>query len=236
MKIIREYISPNFEKRKSFVVPDMVIIHYTGMETTESALERLCSAHSKVSSHYLINRNGKIWQLVEEDMASWHAGESSWLNKTNLNQSSIGIELCNPGHDFEYKKFTEKQMFSLEWLLRTIKNKYSIRIESILGHSDVAPLRKKDPGEKFDWKRLAQQGLAVWTDNTEELPEIYNQKDLIYESLKNIGYDVDNYYNESIVAFKRHFIPENVSHLVLEEELKIFLSVSKYFNKIRTIS
>lgn len=236
MKISRKYNSPNFEVRKGNLFPNKVIIHYTGMKSTKSAFQRLCSQQSKVSSHYLINRDGKIWQLVDEEMSSWHAGESSWLNEKNLNDSSIGVELCNPGHEFGYKNFSEKQMLSLEWLLKRIMDKYKITPESILGHSDVSPARKKDPGEKFKWERLAKKGLSIWPTEIEELPKVYDKQALIYKSLESIGYDVKNHVEESIIAFKRHFIPFALKSFLLEGELKILTSVANYYNKIRIIS
>ncbi len=236
MNFIGKYKSPNFEKRRGYKYPDKVIIHYTGMKNTASAIKRLCSPESKVSSHYLINRRGRVWHLVSDSMASWHAGLSSWLGEENINHSSIGIELCNPGHELGYLSFTEKQMSSLEYLLFKLINEYKIRPESILGHSDIAPSRKKDPGEKFNWKRLANRGFALWPDNRLELPRNYNKTKLIQDALESIGYDVRNYFEESIVAFKRHFIPNNVSTKLQDEELKMLVSVSNCFNKKRTIS
>ena len=236
MQILHKVSSPNYEERKVGESLDKIIIHYTGMIDTFSALKRLCSRNARVSAHFLIDGKGKIWQLVSEEKVSWHAGISSLQNKTNLNYSSLGIELCNPGHDNGYLKFPEKQISSLESLLSKLIDKYNIRTESILGHSDIAPSRKKDPGEKFPWKRLANKGLAVWTENKEDLPKTYIKKELIYKSLKDIGYNVQNYYNDSIVAFKRHFIQSNLDSEISNEELKKLLAISSYFKKIRSIS
>ena len=236
MQISRDYSSPNFEIRKNNESPNKVILHYTGMKDTNSALNKLCSSQSKVSSHYLINRDGKIWQLVDEKMTSWHAGVSDWLGEKNLNHSSIGIELCNPGHEFGYKNFPKKQMYSLEFLLKKVILKYNIRPEFILGHSDVAPARKKDPGEKFKWKNLATKGLAAWPKSNVKLPKIYDKKTLIYKSLEIIGYNVKNNLDASIIAFKRHFISRKLDHLMDEEEMRMLITVSKYFMDIRRIS
>ena len=169
-------------------------------------------------------------------MIAWHAGVSDWLGEKNLNHSSIGIELCNPGHEFGYKNFPKKQMYSLEFLLKKVILKYNIRPEFILGHSDVAPARKKDPGEKFKWKNLATKGLAAWPKSNVKLPKIYDKKTLIYKSLEIIGYNVKDNLDASIIAFKRHFISRKLDHLMDEEEMRMLITVSKYFMDIRRIS
>ena len=152
--IIDKIPSPNFDKRPKGVKIKAIIIHYTGMKTFDEALERLCDKRSKVSSHYLIRRNGKIINLVNESHRAWHAGVSYWRGIHNLNNCSIGIELENPGYEFGYLPFSKKQMKSLIFLCKKIKKKYQIHPEWVLGHSEIAPNRKKDPGKKFNWKEI----------------------------------------------------------------------------------
>ena len=153
IKIIQKK-SPNFDKRPKGTKINSIIIHYTGMKTFHEAYERLCDKNSKVSSHYLIGRDGRIINLVDEKNRAWHAGISHWKGVNNLNNNSIGIELENPGHEFGYISFSKKQMSSLVLLCKKIKNKYNIKADWVLGHSDVSTNRKLDPGEKFDWNLI----------------------------------------------------------------------------------
>ena len=153
IKIIQKK-SPNFDKRPKGVKINSIIIHYTGMKTLNQAYKRLCDKKSKVSSHYLIGRDGRIMNLVDEKNRAWHAGISHWKGIDNLNDTSIGIELENPGHEFGYIPYSKKQMKSLIFLCKKINKKYQIHPEWVLGHSDIAPKRKKDPGEKFNWKEI----------------------------------------------------------------------------------
>ncbi len=153
IKIIQRK-SPNYDKRPKGSKIKSIIIHYTGMKNFKSALDRLCDKKSKVSSHYLIGRNGRIINLVNESHRAWHAGVSYWRGIHNLNNCSIGIELENPGYEFGYLPFSKKQMESLIFLCKKIKKKYQIHPEWVLGHSEIAPNRKKDPGKKFNWKEI----------------------------------------------------------------------------------
>ena len=153
IKIIQKK-SPNFDKRPKGTKINSIIIHYTGMKTFHEAYERLCDKNSKVSSHYLIGRDGRIINLVDEKYRAWHAGVSRWKGIDNLNNNSIGIELENPGHEFGYISFSKKQMDALILLCKEIKKRYDIKAEWVLGHSDISPGRKLDPGEKFDWKTI----------------------------------------------------------------------------------
>jgi len=153
IKIIQKK-SPNFDKRPKGVKINSIIIHYTGMKTFEDAYKRLCDKKSKVSSHYLIGRDGKIINLVDEKNRAWHAGFSHWKGIDNLNDISIGIELENPGHEFGYIPFSKKQMDALISLCKELKNKYDIKEDWVLGHSDISPDRKLDPGEKFEWNLI----------------------------------------------------------------------------------
>ena len=155
--------SPNFSliKRKRKKVK-YIILHYTGMKKQSSALKRLCNENSKVSSHYFIKKNGNILRLVPDLYEAWHAGKSSWKNDKNLNKYSIGIEIHNSGHDNIYEQFSLKQINSIKRLLKALTNLYKINYKNVLGHSDVAPERKKDPGEKFPWELLSKKKIGFW--------------------------------------------------------------------------
>src|SRR5690625_1319036 len=161
---IMEQPSPNFGPRRGGAKPDAVILHYTGMESASTAADRLCDREAEVSAHYLVDLDGRIVRLVAEDLRAWHAGVSAWGAVTDVNSRSIGIELANPGHCHGYPPFPEPQMAALSTLLRDILERWSIAPERVLGHGCIAPGRKIDPGEKFDWRRLARDGLAIWTD------------------------------------------------------------------------
>jgi N-acetylmuramoyl-L-alanine amidase len=155
--------SPNFdEKRRDSKKIKFLIFHYTGMKNESEAINRLTDIRSKVSSHYLIKNNGGIITLVPDLYIAWHAGISSWKNYKSLNKHSIGIEISNPGHDFKYKKFSKKQINSILKLSKFLIKKYEIKSKNVLGHSDIAPLRKKDPGEKFPWHYLSKNKIGYW--------------------------------------------------------------------------
>ena len=151
---IAQLSSPNFGKRKNDVLPDMIVIHYTAMETADAAIQRLCDPGPEVSAHYVIDETGQVTQLVDEKCRAWHAGLSDWQGETDVNSVSIGIELANPGPLDDLPPFPEAQMTALEKLIRDIRTRWSIPIDRIVGHEDVAPGRKADPGPKFDWARL----------------------------------------------------------------------------------
>ena len=233
--ISNEYKSPNFNKNRDMGLLDAIIIHYTGMQSAQSALNYLCNKKSKVSAHYFINEEGKLWQIVEDKNIAWHPGVSKWLDRKNLNETSIGIELENPGHQHGYKEFTFDQYEILEKLINSLINKYNIKIDRILGHSDIAPSRKKDPGEKFRWHRLAEKNIAIWPKHIINIPEdIYSDK-LLYNLLSSIGYDVKNHYKDSILAFKRRFMPNDLNTNINETLLQVAYSVHLEFNKVRSL-
>ena len=156
--------SPNFTiPKRSKNKIKFIIIHYTGMKKESSALKRLCDEKSKVSAHYFIKKNGDLTQLVPDLYEAWHAGESGWKKIRSLNKYSIGIEIQNTGHDFKYENYSQKQINTIVKLLKRLLKIYNIDIKNILGHSDIAPNRKKDPGEKFPWKYLAKKKLVSGT-------------------------------------------------------------------------
>ena len=234
LNINYNYRSPNYKRRNISDKIDTIIIHYTGMKTAKTALEKLCDPNAEVSSHYFLDKKGKILQLVDDNKIAWHAGRSKWLNRKNLNATSIGIELCNSGHDHNFENFTELQYKSLEKLLYHLKNNYSIGADRVLGHSDIAPKRKLDPCEKFDWQRLAKSNLVVWPNKILKLDAKKNIQNIEYY-LHNIGYDIDAGFENGLIAFKRHFIPEDISLIVDKKVLNIVYSVYMAFEKNRAL-
>ncbi len=187
--------SPNHDSRDGHSV-DMLVLHYTGMRSAEEALSRLRDPHAKVSAHYVVDEDGSIYTLVPEDRRAWHAGVSGWRGHANINQRSIGIEIVNPGHEFGYRPFPEAQMQSVITLCREILSRHAIPARNVVGHSDVAPARKEDPGELFDWKRLAEAGVGLWP--------VPSQPDLLAAALAEYGYDMSD-RQKAITAFQRHF-------------------------------
>ena len=170
--------SPNFSpKKRSIKNIKYLIIHYTGMKKTSDAIKRLINYESEVSCHYFIKKNGDLIRMVPDSYIAWHSGKSSWKKHNFLNKLSIGIELDNPGHDHGYKSFKLKQIKSLIRLIKKLKTKYEIKKENVLGHSDIAPERKKDPGEKFPWYLLAKSKLCIWPNQKyKNLKKFRNQK------------------------------------------------------------
>jgi N-acetylmuramoyl-L-alanine amidase len=161
MKFI-EAPSPNFDARTA--PPDMIVLHYTGMETGEAALARLRDPEARVSAHYLVEQDGRVFHLVPEERRAWHAGVSFWKGRENLNGVSIGIEIVNPGHEWGYAPFPEAQVKAVLELVTDIRTRWIVADRDIVGHSDIAPDRKEDPGELFPWRRLAEAGHGLWTD------------------------------------------------------------------------
>jgi N-acetylmuramoyl-L-alanine amidase len=154
--------SPNFDTRRA--PPDMLVLHYTGMETGEAALARLRDPEAKVSAHYLVEEDGRIFQLVPEERRAWHAGAGGWRGEDDCNAASIGIEIVNPGHEFGYRLFPEAQIAAVIALIGDIRDRWTIPDNRIIAHSDLAPARKTDPGELFPWKRLAEAGHGLWAE------------------------------------------------------------------------
>jgi N-acetylmuramoyl-L-alanine amidase len=210
--MITKYSSPNFEDRPDSIKPSYIILHYTGMKSAKEALDRLCDSASKVSAHYLIDEGGDVYQLVDESKRAWHAGESYWGGEEDINSHSIGIELVNPGHEFGYKEFTGKQIEALTALCQDIKARHGIEDINILGHSDVAPGRKIDPGELFKWKEFADKGVGVWPCPVKEDFErasnlMYNAKRL-RQAFEAYGYNPKIDLKTLITSFQRHFQPD----------------------------
>jgi len=234
--------SPNFDKKKRIKKSiKMIVIHYTGMQSERESLNRLCNYKSKVSSHFFVNKNGKVYNLVKENRVAWHAGKSCWGNFKNLNKNSIGIELENKGHQFGYTNFKKKQISNLIILLKIIIKKYKIKKKNIVGHSDIAPLRKKDPGEKFPWNLLAKKNIGIWYNIKNEIIKKYRKKGIydkrekinFIKNLKKIGYRFPsseknkNPYVKNLRAFQRHFRGELVNGVLDKECVLIAQKLSK---------
>ncbi len=197
--------SPNFDERGRGV--DTIILHYTGMKTGPEALCRLRDPAAKVSAHYVVEEDGAIHALVAEEMRAFHAGVGSWKGERDLNARSIGIEIVNPGHEWGYRKFPERQIDSVIALLKDIRARHEIAPSRVLGHSDVAPQRKEDPGELFPWGKLAAAGLAIGRYGGDEDASIPHEDAL--GLLRAIGYDApDKAHAAALVAFQRRFCPK----------------------------
>jgi N-acetylmuramoyl-L-alanine amidase len=191
--------SPNHDSREGHAV-DILLLHYTGMQSGEAAIARLRDPVAKVSAHYVVEEDGRVFHLVPEDRRAWHAGVSSWMGATNINQRSIGIEIVNPGHEFGYRAFPAAQMAAVCELSQGILARHPIPSVRVIGHSDVAPLRKEDPGELFDWQGLAAAGVGVWP---EPKPVQWTDDDF-YAALQRYGYDAGD--RPAVTrTFCRHF-------------------------------
>jgi N-acetylmuramoyl-L-alanine amidase len=218
----RVVASPNHGERRGGA-PDMLLLHYTGMQSADAALDKLCSAGSEVSTHYFVFEDGRTVQCVPEAGRAWHAGEATWAGQTDINSRSIGVEIANGGHDWGYEDFPEVQIAAVIALARDIVCRNAIPSHRVLGHSDVAPARKRDPGEKFPWARLAQAGVGLWvppepiTDAAgltigDDGPPV----DDLRARLARYGYGIaptgtfDERAHEVVEAFQRHFRPERV--------------------------
>ena len=232
LNLTRNY-SINFStKKRAKKLIKFIIIHYTGMKSEIAAIKKL-TEKSNVSSHYFIKSNGCIINMVPELFEAWHAGKSDWKDFRLLNKYSIGIEIHNPGHDYNYKKFNPNQIISLKKLLKYLIKKYNIRINNILGHSDISPNRKKDPGEKFPWKDLSKDNLCQWHSLDEKIikrtryQKIDNlEKNIFFKNLSKIGYG--KYEKKYLIkAFQRRFRQDLINGKVDEECFLISKSLIK---------
>ena len=238
--------SPNFDstKRKTSQIK-FLIFHYTGMKKESDAIKKLTNFKSKVSCHYFIKNNSETLVMVPDLNVAWHAGKSKWKSYKSLNKSSIGIEINNPGHNFNYKKFSKKQIQSIIKLSKILIKKYKIKSKNILGHSDIAPQRKKDPGEKFPWKQLAKRGIGLWHSisiqslkKNRKIKLDKNSEKIFYDNLSKIGYitkktesSKNRKFNNCVVkAFQRRFRQELINGKVDKECLIISKNIIKKFN------
>jgi N-acetylmuramoyl-L-alanine amidase len=234
---IVECRSPNHDERPEGMGIDMLVLHYTGMKSAEEAMARLCDPEAKVSAHYTIDRDGRVYRHVPEGRRAWHAGVSYWAGERNINGCSIGIELVNPGHEFGYEPFPKPQIGALLDLAGDIVERHRIAPARVVGHSDVAPARKEDPGELFPWAHLAEFGVGLWPFAENMLPTVAqflkaNQpanedcRPVIDEQsfargLSEFGYgtapDVDVPLEKVVTAFQRHWRPSKIDGIVDEE-------------------
>lgn len=248
MKFIEKYKSPNFNNRKKLAIIKYIILHYTAMDNYLEAIEHLCNKSNKVSSHFLINKNGKIFYLVDLKFRAWHAGKSSWQGTCDINSESIGIELDNSGHFNNFEKFNEKQINVLGKLLGFLIKKFKIPKTNILGHSDIAPYRKFDPGQKFPWIKLKKKQYVYFPKklseiNYNKIDEHLDQKNLISVKnkslfiLKIIGYDVSlakknvKNFQMLIKAYQMHYRKSLVSGIIDTETFNILKS---HFKEVLT--
>ena len=220
--------SPNHTERKDAALPDMIVLHYTGMRDNEAAIRQLCSPTSEVSAHYVVLQDGHIVQLVAESRRAWHAGVSSWAGETDINSRSIGIEIANPGHDHGYPDYPRRQVAAVTALCRSILTRYQVPPDRVLAHSDVAPARKQDPGEKFPWKLLEDSGIGLWVnpapitqtgpiyvlgDTNQAIEEVQRLLARYGYSVTPTGY-LDGNTRDAVAAFQRHFRPIRVDGVV----------------------
>ena len=237
MKNFKAIYSINFDKiPRSTKKIKYLIFHYTGMASEKKAIQRLISKTSKVSCHYFIKKNGEIIKMVPDKFIAWHAGVSCWKSHKNLNDKSIGIEIQNSGHSGNYEKFSIKQIKSLLFLTKVLKKKYQIKRQNFLGHSDIAPSRKKDPGEKFPWQYLAKQKIGFWYNLPKKSKNNYfkistKEMKLFYFCLKKIGYCLEKKSKNSkfvVRAFQRRYRPKKINGKIDQECLKIAKNLIKH--------
>ena len=233
-------LSPNYSKEKRLANSiKIIVIHYTGMQSERESIQKLCDSNSRVSSHYLINRNGRVFNLVHDKHIAWHAGKSCWGKYRNLNENSIGIELVNKGYQFGYTSFKKKQISSLIKLCNRLIKKYKIKKRNIIGHSDIAPLRKIDPGEKFPWKYLSKNKIGIWHDYESNFLRKFRRikiskkqhKKKFTKNLNKIGYCFPSsdkqFLIKTIEAFQRHFRKELINGFLDQECFIIAQNLTK---------
>jgi len=242
--------SPNHGERKDGRRPDMILLHYTGMADANAALALLTGSGSEVSAHYFVFEDGRIIQMVEEGRRAWHAGAAFWAGETDINSCSIGIEIANPGHDFGYPDFPMRQVAAVTALCRSIFTRHTIPPMRVLAHSDVAPARKQDPGEKFPWQTLHDSGVGHWVKPaplTEEgsLVALGDRGDTVaalQKSLAEYGYGVsangiyDSTMSQVVAAFQRHFRPQRVDGIADTSTQKTLRDLLAHRDRPRNIA
>ena len=243
MKIV-ERPSPNFNERVGEGVPDILIMHYTGMQTCEAAVARLTSAEARVSAHYTIDEDGTIYAHVPEHLRAWHAGVSSWRGMSDINSRSVGIEIVNPGHEFGYRAFPEPQIEAVIALGQRIVKRHRIQPRNVIGHSDIAPDRKTDPGELFPWKRLADAGLGVWVEANAAgaaslaLGAAGPEVSALQSDLARYGYGIEptGTFDERtqivVSAFQRHFRPAKFDGVADGETLAVLVKLMERLDAV----
>jgi N-acetylmuramoyl-L-alanine amidase len=224
--IIRELPSPNFDERPGGPDDiDILMLHYTGMQTGQAAIDRLRDPVAKVSSHYVVEEDGTIFRLVPEHLRAFHAGISYWRGRHTLNGTCIGIEIVNPGHEWGYRPYPAGQMEAVKNLSLDILSRHTIPERNVIGHSDVAPNRKQDPGELFDWKGLADAGIGFWPRDEGRI-ETPNEE-IAWKALEKIGYETSWPLETVLLAFQRHFLPQNLNGQLCEATMGRLLAVAE---------
>ncbi len=222
-----DHPSANHGPRPDGAVVDILLVHFTGLPSAAIALDRLTNAESGVSAHYTIDEDGTIYRHVAEDRRAWHAGVGGWQGCRDINSISIGVELVNPGHEFGYRPFPPAQMAAFQTLARDIVQRHHIPPERVLGHSDIAPARKQDPGELFDWRGLAASGIGVWPEPTPDDDALASESE-VAGLLSRFGYDIATTgLPLALLAFQRHFHPEWLSALPLAETVRRLRALSR---------
>lgn len=224
---IIDHPSPNFGDRPKNSQIDILVLHYTGMQSGQEAIDRLCDPASSVSSHYLIEEDGRIFRLVDEEKRAWHAGRGEWQKCVDVNSNSIGIEIVNPGHEFGYRAFPDIQIKSVIELCQDILGRHTIPASRIIAHSDMAPDRKEDPGELFPWQELAKHGIGLWPDID---PKAIRPDEEFDHLLDIIGYGKNDAIKRCI-AFQRHWRPRDISGVVDDECLLIAKALADATNR-----
>jgi N-acetylmuramoyl-L-alanine amidase len=242
--------SPNHGERRGNMRPDMIVLHYTGMIDAGAALERLCAPGSDVSAHYLVLEDGRVIQMVKESRRAWHAGVASWAGQTDINSCSIGIEIANPGHDYGYADFPKRQIAAVTTLCRGIQTRNTVPPARVVAHSDVAPSRKQDPGEKFPWETLWDSGVGHWVTPTPvgeggavlALGDRGDAVRAIQDLLAQYGYGItvngnfDSTTHDVVKAFQRHFRPERIDGVVDESTRATLRELLAHRGRVRTLA
>ncbi|MDP9196173.1 MAG: N-acetylmuramoyl-L-alanine amidase [Pseudomonadota bacterium] len=217
-----DHPSPNHGPRADGVSVSILLVHYTGMKTGQAALDRLCDPAAQVSTHYVIDEDGTVYRLVDENRRAWHAGKGTWQGQDDINSRSVGIELVNPGHRYGYRPFPQIQVEAFRTLGREVMARHGIPPAGVLGHSDIAPLRKEDPGELFPWEALSREGIGIWPDpdfRPGSSGPVTPAQACAW--LRQVGYSVDETILEPVLkAFRRHYHPEGLAAEAAAETLR----------------
>lgn len=230
MKVL-SHPSPNVNNRPEGAAVTTLVLHYTGMKTSREALERMCDETAQVSAHYMVDEDGAVYRLVDEKKRAWHAGVSYWRGVENINDCSIGVEIVNPGHEFGYRPFPKPQMKAVLELSTDIVKRHGIAPCNVVAHSDIAPERKEDPGELFDWRMLAQAGVGLWVEAPAEMGtaslafgSVGKEVLAMQERLAALGYRIkaDGFFGAKtrlvVIAFQRHFIQTRLDGIWTRQE------------------
>jgi N-acetylmuramoyl-L-alanine amidase len=242
--------SPNHGVRKGGDRPDMIVLHYTGMPDAKAALARLCAPGTEVSAHYFVFEDGRVIQLVQESRRAWHAGAAFWSGETDINSRSVGIEIANPGHDYDYPSFPKRQIAAVTALCRGIQTRNNIPPLRVLAHSDVAPGRKQDPGEKFPWRTLYDSGVGHWVEPApiteggallalgDRGDEVAAMQDLLgqYGYGVSVNGNYDSIMNDVVTAFQRHFRPARVDGVTDQSTRATLRELLATRGRVRTIA